>query len=70
MRTRAFWCISLGHASALLAVSAIMVHLIVHVTERLGYSLRQGASVFALMTVMQVMGSSRAGGRATAGTSA
>jgi sugar phosphate permease len=56
MRTRAFWCISLGHASALLAVSAIMVHLIVHVTERLGYSLRQGASVFALMTVMQVMG--------------
>jgi len=37
-------------------VSAVMVHLIVHMTERLGYSLRQGAGVVALMTVMQVAG--------------
>ncbi len=27
LRTRAFWCISLGHASSLLVVSAVMVHL-------------------------------------------
>jgi MFS family permease len=56
LRTRAFWCVSLGHGSGLLVVSAVMVHMIVHVTERLGYSLRQGASIVALMTVMQVIG--------------
>ncbi len=56
IRTSAFWFISLGHGSALLVVSAVMVHLIVHVTERLGYSLRQGAAVIALVTVMQVIG--------------
>lgn len=56
LRTRAFWCIALGHGAALLVVSAVMVHLIVHVTERLGYSLRQGTAVLALMTVMQAIG--------------
>jgi sugar phosphate permease len=55
VRTRAFWCISLGHGAALLVVSAVMVHLIVHVTERLGYSLRQAASVLALLTVVQLI---------------
>jgi sugar phosphate permease len=56
LHTRAFWLISAGHAAALLAVSAVMVHLIVYVTERLGYSLRQGAAILALMTVVQVLG--------------
>ena len=56
VRTPAFWYVSLGHASALLVVSAVLVHLIVHVTERLGYSLAQAATVVALMTVMQVIG--------------
>ena len=56
VRTRAFWYVSLGHGSALLVVSAVLVHLIVHVTERLGYSLAQAATVVALMTVMQVIG--------------
>ncbi len=56
IRTPAFWLISLGHGAALLVVSAVIVHLIVHVTERLGYSLRQGAAVVALMTVMQMIG--------------
>jgi len=56
MRTAAFWYISLGHGSALLVVSAVLVHLVVHVTERLGYSLAQAASVVALMTVMQMVG--------------
>ena len=55
VRTRSFWLISLGHGAALLVVSAVMVHLIVHVTERLGYSLQQGASVLALMTVVQLV---------------
>jgi sugar phosphate permease len=56
IRTPAFWYVSLGHGSALLVVSAVLVHLVVHVTERLGYSLPQAASVVALMTVMQVVG--------------
>jgi MFS family permease len=56
MRTPAFWYISLGHGASLLVVSAVIVHLVTHVTERLGYSLRQGAAVVALMTVMQVVG--------------
>ncbi len=56
MRTPAFWLISLGHGAALLVVSAVLVHLIIHVTERLGYSLRQGAAVVALLTVMQLTG--------------
>jgi MFS family permease len=55
VRTRAFWCISLGHGAALLVVSAVMVHMIVHATERLGYSLREGASVLALLTVVQLV---------------
>jgi sugar phosphate permease len=54
MRTRSFWFIAIGHGSALLVVSAVMVHLIVHMTERLGYTLQQGASVLAMMTVVQL----------------
>jgi len=56
MATRAFWYISIGHGAALFVVSAVMVHMVVHVTERLGYSLPQAASVVALMTVMQGIG--------------
>ena len=42
LRTRQFWFISLGHGSALLVVSAVMVHLFTHLTESLGYTLTQG----------------------------
>ena len=56
LRAPAFWYISFGHGCALLVVSAVLVHLVVHVTERLGYSLAQAASVVALMTVLQVIG--------------
>jgi sugar phosphate permease len=56
MATRAFWYISLGHAAALLVVSAVMVHMVIHVTERLGYSLPQAGAVVALLTVMQLTG--------------
>ena len=56
MRTPAFWLISLGHGSALLVVSAVVVHMVTHVTERLGYSLGQAASVVALLTVAQIAG--------------
>ncbi len=56
IRTPAFWYISLGHGSALLVVSAVLVHMVVHVTERLGYSLAQAATVVSVMAAMQVVG--------------
>ena len=56
MRTRAFWLISAGHGSALLVVSAVMVHMVVHVTERLGISLAQAAGVVSLITITQIAG--------------
>jgi len=56
MRTRSFWLISLGHASALLIVSAVMVHLVLHLNENLGYSLTTASLFVALMTAMQMTG--------------
>jgi len=54
--TRAFWYVSLGHGAALLVVSAVMVHMVIHVTERLGYSLHEAGVVVALLTTMQATG--------------
>jgi sugar phosphate permease len=56
MRTPAFWLISLGHGSALLVVGAVMVHLISHLKDNLGYSVGDAALVVTLMTSMQVAG--------------
>lgn len=56
MRTRAFWLISFGHAFALLTVSSVMVHLIPHLTEGLGYSLTAAGGIVALMTGCQLGG--------------
>jgi MFS family permease len=56
MRTSAFWLISVGHASALLTVSAVMVHLVPHLTEGLDYSLANAGLVVALMTSFQLIG--------------
>lgn len=56
MRTRAFWMVSLGHGSALLVVSAVMVHLVLQLTERLQYSLGEAALFVSLLTAMQMVG--------------
>jgi MFS family permease len=56
MRTRAFWLVSAGHGLALLTVSAVMVHLALHLTEGLGYSLAAAGGVVAMMTVFQLIG--------------
>lgn len=56
LRTRAFWFISFGHASALLVVSAVMVHLVPHLTEDLHYSLAGAGLVVSLLTVCQMLG--------------
>jgi MFS family permease len=56
MRTSSFWLISVGHACALLTVSAVMVHMVPHLTEGLGYSLSQAGLIVALMTGCQMLG--------------
>lgn len=56
MRTPTFWLISVGHALALLTVSAVMVHLIAHLTEGLDYSVAQAGGVVALLTGFQMLG--------------
>ena len=56
LRTRAFWLIALGHAFALLAVSAVNVHAIAHIKEGLGYSLALATLVFTLVTIGQFAG--------------
>ncbi len=61
LRTAAFWQISLGHAAALLVVSALQVHLILHLTRGLGYSLQRAAALFALMTAVTMLGQLGAG---------
>ncbi len=56
MRTRSFWLISVGHACSLLTVSAVMVHLVPHLTEGLSYTLGEAGLVVALMTGSQMIG--------------
>jgi MFS family permease len=56
MRTRSFWLISAGHALALLTVSAVMVHLIAHLTEGLDYTITEAGGVVALLTGFQMLG--------------
>ena len=61
MRTWSFWMLSLGHASALLVVSAMMVHLVPHLIEGLDYSLAGAGLVVAAMTVFQMTGQALGG---------
>ena len=56
MRTRAFWLLSLGHASGLLTVGAISVHLFVYVTDEFGVSSAAAARLITLLTAMLVVG--------------
>jgi MFS family permease len=56
LRTRAFWCIALGHASALLVVAAVNVHLVSFLKEDEGYSVTAGATVVALLTAASLVG--------------
>lgn len=56
LRTRAFWFLSLGHALAVTVVSAVQVHLVVHLNEGLGYSIQNAALLFAVMTGFTVAG--------------
>jgi MFS family permease len=61
MLTPAFWLVSLGHGSAVLIVSALNVHLVLHLTDDLGYSLGLAALVISVITFGQVVGTVVAG---------
>jgi sugar phosphate permease len=56
MRTSAFWFISFGHGSALLIVSAVSVHLVLHLEDDLGYSLAFAAVAVAVIQASQMAG--------------
>lgn len=56
LRTRAFWLLSAGHGCALLVVTAVNVHAIAHMKERMGYDVSQASLVITLMTLAQVVG--------------
>lgn len=56
MRTPAFWLISLGHGSALLIVSAVNVHLVLHLEEYMGYSLALASLAVTVIQGAQIAG--------------
>lgn len=56
MRTSAFWYLSLGHALAVMLVSALMVHLVPHLTTEFGYTLGAAGAVVAILTTVQILG--------------
>ncbi len=56
LKTRAFWQLGVGHASALLVVSSVTVHLVAHVSDGLGFSLQRAAFAVALVTVISAAG--------------
>ena len=61
LRTRAFWFISVGHAIALLSVSTVLVHLIPHLTKKLGMGLTEAGMVFSTVSISQILGLSCGG---------
>lgn len=56
MRTPQFWFIALGHSTALLMVSAVMVHLVPLINESKGYTLAQASLAVAVLTFAQAGG--------------
>jgi len=56
LRTPAFWWVSFGHGSSLFVVSAVNVHLLLHLTESQGYTLGQASQVMSLITAMFLIG--------------
>lgn len=56
IRTRAFWLISFGHASALFVVGAVIAHLSLYLTEDQGFTLRQAGFVVGALPIFQAAG--------------
>lgn len=56
IRTRAFWMISLGHASALFVVAGVMVHLSNYLVSEQGMTLQRASFVGGAMPLLQLIG--------------
>ncbi len=56
LRTRAFWLIALGHASSVLTVSAVSLHLAPHLVQQLDMSLEAAGSIVALLLIISMTG--------------
>ncbi len=56
LRTRAFWMISLGHASALLVVGSVIAHLSLYLTDERGFDVQGASYVAAGLTASQLVG--------------
>ena len=56
LRDRSFWLVSVGHGVALMAVFGLMVHLVPHLVDGLGWSETSAQAMFTLMTVTSIAG--------------
>lgn len=56
LRTRTFWLLAFGHASALLIVGAVIAHLSLFLTSEQGYSLQSASFVIAGIPIAQIAG--------------
>jgi len=56
VRTRAFWMLNFGHATALLVVGATMAHLSIYLTEEQGFSLQQAGLLGTALLMAQLVG--------------
>jgi sugar phosphate permease len=56
LRTRSFWLIAAGHASAVLTISAVSLHLAPHLVQRMDMSLEAAGSIVSLLLFMSIAG--------------
>jgi MFS family permease len=56
IKTRSFWLIAFGHASAVLTVSAVSLHLAPHLVQQMGMSLASAGTIVALVLIISVVG--------------
>jgi MFS family permease len=55
LRTKSFWFIGIGHSLAVFSVSAVSLHLVPHLVQRLGMSLQAAGSIVALLLIVSVV---------------
>ena len=56
VRTRAFWMINFGHATALLVVGSTMAHLSIYLTEEQGFTLTMAGFLGTALMLTQLLG--------------
>ena len=56
LKTTSFWFLAIGHGVTLLTVSAVMVHLLPHLTRSLGFTLTFASTFLPLLFICQMIG--------------